>query len=101
MSSISEESETGDDDHLDDEFIVCNNNNDNIDHRDNNDHGIKQREQNVVPSTLAVETCLGDLNTFKQVSNFLRTISFKESINKAFETYLRANCWESKKLLRR
>ncbi len=29
MSSISEESETGDDDHLDEEFIVCNDNNNN------------------------------------------------------------------------
>jgi hypothetical protein len=58
MSSISEESEMGDDDHLDDEFIIHNNN--------NNDQ---------LPLTLNVENCLGDLNTFKEVR---RHISFKQ-----------------------
>jgi hypothetical protein len=52
MSSISEESETGDDDHLDDEFIICDSNN----------------EQEKPSSTnLSVENCLGDLNSFKEV----------------------------------
>ncbi len=60
MSSISEESETGDDDHLDDEFIVCN------DEKTNH-----VNEQNGRSSTsLSVDNCLGDLNTFKEVRMF-------------------------------
>ncbi|CAF3349771.1 unnamed protein product [Rotaria sp. Silwood1] len=55
MSSISEESETGDDEHLDDEFVICNNNIDN-----NNE------QENHSSTTLSVENCLGDLNSFKE-----------------------------------
>jgi hypothetical protein len=58
MSSISEESETGDDDLLDDEFIVCND--------DNNNHTNEQKNRS--STNLSVENCLGDLNSFKEVS---------------------------------
>jgi len=62
MSSISEESEMGDDDQLDDEFIICNDNN------NNNNHNNEQKPQ---PSTsLSVDNCLGDLNSFKEVRIF-------------------------------
>ncbi len=62
MSSISEESETGDDDQLDDEFIICNDNN--INNKYNN-------EKKPQPSTsLSVDNCLGDLNNFKEVRVF-------------------------------
>ena len=57
MSSISEESETGDDEHLDDEFIVCNNDNQNHHHEPKDQSG----------TSLSVNNCLGDLNAFKQV----------------------------------
>jgi hypothetical protein len=57
MSSISEESETGDDDHLDDEFIVCNN--------EKTNHHNEQKTQS--STSLSVHNCLGDLNTFKKV----------------------------------
>lgn len=58
MSSISEESETGDDEHLDEEFIVCNNN--------DNDNNHNERKDPSIPS-LSVNNCLGDLNAFKEV----------------------------------
>jgi hypothetical protein len=57
MSSISEESETGDDDHLDKEFIIC------------NDQNNKQPNQSTTIS--AVENCLGDLHSFKEVRFFI------------------------------
>ncbi len=63
MSSISEESETGDDDHLDEEFIVCNDNNNN--NNNNNNHNNEQETQ--VSASLSVENCLGDLNSFNEV----------------------------------
>lgn len=53
MSSISEESETGEDDLLDEEFVIC-----------NDEHEPKTPS----PADLAVENCLGDLNSFKEVS---------------------------------
>jgi len=53
MSSISEESETGDDDQHDGESTGDNNN-------------INQ-QQNQLPINLNVENCLGDLNIFKEV----------------------------------
>ena len=54
MSSISEESETGDDDLLDEEFVICDDN---------------TNEQTTHSSTnLSVENCLGDLHSFKKVS---------------------------------
>jgi hypothetical protein len=56
MSSISEESETGDDDQHDGESTEDNNN-------------INQ-QKNQLPINLNVENCLGDLNIFKKV-NFL------------------------------
>jgi hypothetical protein len=59
MSSISEESETGDDDQVDEEFMVKNNKN------------INQQ-----PINLNVENCLGDLNTFKEVRFFLYSVLF-------------------------
>ena len=49
MSSISEESETGDDELVDDEYLV----------RD---------ERHAPPASFTVENCLGDLNSFKAVS---------------------------------
>ncbi|CAF0997561.1 unnamed protein product [Adineta steineri] len=52
MSSISEESETGDDDLLDEEFVICND--------DNNE------EKSQSPTNISVENCLGDLNSFKK-----------------------------------
>ncbi len=58
MSSISEESEMGDDDNLDDEFIVCNNDNTN---------NYNNEEKNQSTTSLSVNNCLGDLNTFKEV----------------------------------
>ncbi|CAF0751802.1 unnamed protein product [Adineta ricciae] len=52
MSSISEESETGDDDLLDEEFVICDDN---------------TNEQTAHSSTnLSVENCLGDLHSFKK-----------------------------------
>ena len=54
MSSISEESETGDDDHLDGE---------NTERQTNENQPDKP-----LPSNLNVENCLGDLNVFKEVS---------------------------------
>jgi len=60
MSSISEESETGDDDHLDDEFIVCND--------EKNNHTNEQKNQS--STSLTVNNCLGDLNSFKEVRSF-------------------------------
>lgn len=62
MSSISEESETGDDEHLDEEFIVCNNDNENIHHHERKDQS---------NASLSVNNCLGDLNAFKEVRIFL------------------------------
>ncbi|CAF2327208.1 unnamed protein product [Rotaria sp. Silwood2] len=56
MSSISEESETGDDDLNDDEYVICNDNNIN----NNNE------QENHSSTSLSVENCLGDLNTFKE-----------------------------------
>ena len=60
MSIISEESETDDDDQLDEEFILCN---------DNTNH----QQQDHSSTNLSVENCLGDLNSFKEVriSSFL------------------------------
>ncbi len=55
MSSISEESETGDDNHLDEEFIVCNDDNNN------------EQKTPSSSTSLSVDNCLGDLNSFKQV----------------------------------
>ena len=60
MSSISEESETGDDDLLDDEFIICND--------DKSNHTNEQ--ENRSSTNLSVENCLGDLNSFKEVRTF-------------------------------
>ncbi|CAF3540488.1 unnamed protein product [Rotaria socialis] len=59
MSSISEESETGDDDHLDDEFAVCNDDN-------NNNNNNNNEQENRSSTSLSVENCLGDLNSFKK-----------------------------------
>ena len=64
MSSISEESETGDDEHLDEEFLIC---------HDDTSH---QEERNSSPSSVAVESCLGDLNSFKAVND----ASFTDSL---------------------
>ncbi|CAF1586818.1 unnamed protein product [Adineta ricciae] len=52
MSSISEESETGDDDHLDGE---------NTERQTN-----ENQPDKILPSNLNVENCLGDLNVFKE-----------------------------------
>ena len=68
MSSISEESETGDDDHLDDEFIVCN------DEKVAHHH----EEQSQSSASLTVHDCLGELNTFKEVR--IAEISFSSFI---------------------
>lgn len=65
MSSISEESETGDDDHLDEEFVVCERK---INNNDNNSEENNSEENNKSTTTLSVENCLGDLNSFKEVS---------------------------------
>ena len=51
MSSISEESETGDDEQLDDEYLVRN-------------------ERHTPSASFTVENCLGDLNSFKAVRRF-------------------------------
>jgi len=64
MSSISEESELGDDDQLDDEFIICGG-----DDNDNNNH--KNEHKNQPTKNVSVENCLGDLNSFKKVRFFL------------------------------
>jgi hypothetical protein len=66
MSSISEESETGDDDHLDDEFIVCND--------EKNNHTNEQKNQS--STSLTVNNCLGDLNSFKEVRSFFFCLLF-------------------------
>ncbi len=63
MSSISEESETGDDDQLDEEFIICNND------KNKNNHHNEQKNQS--STSLSVDNCLGDLNSFKEVRFFL------------------------------
>ncbi len=60
MSSISEESELGDDDQLDDEFIIC----------DDNDSNHKNEHKNQPTKNMSVENCLGDLNSFKKVRFF-------------------------------
>ena len=70
MSSISEESETGDDEHLDEEFIVCPDNND----IQNNHHHHNERKDPSIPN-LSVNNCLGDLNAFKEVSFFFFLLS--------------------------
>ncbi len=62
MSSISEESETGDDDQQDGESTGDNNN-------------INQ-QQNQLPINLNVEDCLGDLNIFKEVRFLFHLIIF-------------------------
>ncbi|CAF0945695.1 unnamed protein product [Rotaria sordida] len=61
MSSISEESETGDDDHMDEEFIICNDNNNNNNNNNNND-----KQETRSSTSISVENCLGDLNSFKE-----------------------------------
>lgn len=65
MSSISEESETGDDELLDEEFIVCNDNT-NKNNNNNNNHDYSE-EKSQLTTSLSVDNCLGDLNSFKQV----------------------------------
>lgn len=62
MSSISEESETGDDELLDEEFIVCNDNN----NKNNNNNHHYSEEKSQLTTSLSVDNCLGDLNSFKQ-----------------------------------
>lgn len=69
MSSISEESETGDDEQLDEEFIICNDSPANTPHgveEEDDDEEYEVRHQS--SSSTAMETCLDDLNSFKEVS---------------------------------
>ena len=73
MSSISEESETGDDEHLDEEFIVCN--------TDDNQTNHHTEPKNPSIPNLSVNNCLGDLNAFKEVSIFFSCLTSIRSIS--------------------
>lgn len=68
MSSISEESETGDDEQLDEEFIICNDSPRDTPHSVENDDDEEYEVRHQSSSSTAMETCLDDLNSFKEVS---------------------------------